>query len=139
MDSKIIAIFVVIVIVVAAGAYYLGTMSTPTRNTTVSTNNTTGNATNHQNHDINKHKNTTKKNETPAVKISASKAQEIAIGSARELGGEDDIAGTPTLFKWTQNKLHTWAWHVPLYDAKTKKSAGALDIDAMTGAVIMNE
>jgi len=55
------------------------------------------------------------------------------------LGGENDTAGTPTLFKWTQNKLHTWVWHVPLYDATTKKSAGAMDVDAITGEVIMNE
>ncbi len=125
-------------IVVAAGAYYLGTMSAPVTNTTVSTDNTSDNATNY-NHDINKHKNATKKNETPDIKISATKAQQIAIGSAQELGGENDTAGTPTLFKWTENNKHTWVWHVPLYDAKTKKSAGAMDVDAMTGVVIMNE
>jgi len=62
MDSKIIAIVIVAVIVVAAGAYYMGTMFAPVTNTTVSTDNTTDNATNYKDHDLNKHKNTAKKN-----------------------------------------------------------------------------
>jgi hypothetical protein len=43
------------------------------------------------------------------------------------------------LFKWTENNLHTWVWDVPLFDAATKKSLGALYVDAMNGEIIMNE
>lgn len=129
---------IVVVLIIAGGAYYVGTMSNPATNTTVVANNTT-NDTNYKTQESIDQKNITSKNDTPNIKISAKEAQQIAIGTAQELGGENDTAGTPTLYKWTKNNLHTWAWNVPLYDAKTKKSAGSLDVDAMTGKVIMNE
>jgi hypothetical protein len=135
MDKKIIALIVVVLLVVIAAAYVLATQS-PATNTTV-VNNTTN--TSNITHSATKHTNVTPQNNTPNVKISAAQAQKIAIGAAQELGGENDTAGTPTLFKWTANKLHTWAWDVPLFDAVTKKSAGSMDVDAMTGEVIMNE
>jgi uncharacterized membrane protein YkoI len=34
---------------------------------------------------------------------------------------------------------HTWVYNVNLYDVKTKKSVGALYVDAMNGEIIMNE
>lgn len=137
MDNKIIALIAVIILIIAGGAYILGTQSGPT-NTTLATNNTTSNI-NTTTDNKTGQKNDTKQNSTVNVKISAKEAQKIAIGTAQELGGENDTAGTPTLYKWTKNNLHTWVWNVPLYDAKTKKSAGSLDVDAMTGEVIMNE
>lgn len=138
MDNKMIALIIVVVLIIAGGAYYFGTMSNPTNNTVNNTTNTTTNTT-YNTHNSTDHKNDTPTNNTPDLKISAKKAQEIAIGSAQELGEHNDTAGTPTLYKWTQNTKHTWVWHVPLYDAKTGASDGAMDIDAMTGVVIMNE
>ncbi len=136
MDNKIIAL-IVIVLLVAVGAAYVLAIQSPATNTTVA-NNTTNNASIYT-HNETKHSNDTKQSNTTNVKISAAQAQKIAIGAAQELGGGNDTAGTPTLFKWTKNKLHTWAWDVPLFDAVTKKSAGSMDVDAMTGEVIMNE
>ncbi len=82
-------------------------------------------------------KNTNQSN--PSVKISASKAQQIAVGAAEELGGQKVKAGSPTLFKWTANNKHTWVWNVPLTYVSTGKSAGYIYVDAITGTVIMNE
>ena len=139
MDNKIVAVVIIILLIVVGAAYIMGAQNFNTP--AIAVNNTT-NATQDINkavHDSNKHENDTKQNTTPNVKISAAQAQQIAIGAAQELGGENDTAGTPKLYKWTVNKLHTWVWDVPLFDAKTKKSAGAMDVDAMTGEVIMNE
>lgn len=140
MDSKMIALIIVLIIVIAGAAYFMGTQNSNTPALAVNNITNTTKDMNNTIHDSSKHKNDTKQNTTPTdLKISASKAQQIAIGSAKELGGENDTAGTPTLFMWTGKTKHTWVWHVPLFDAKTKKSAGSMDVDAYTGEVIMNE
>ncbi|MGB9937995.1 MAG: hypothetical protein ACPK7O_09780 [Methanobacterium sp.] len=139
MDNKIVAVIIVLLLIVVGAAYVLGTQNSNIPAIAVNSTNTTKDI-NSTIHDSNKHKNDTKQNTTPTdLKISAAQAQQIAIGAAQELGGENDTAGTPTLFKWTANKRHTWVWDVPLFDAKTKKSAGSMDVDAYTGEVIMNE
>ena len=135
MDRKIIALIVVVLIVLVLGVYIFAIQNT-TNNLT--SNNTT-NTTTSQIVVNNNTSNNSSGNNTTNVKVSAAQAQSIAIGAAKELGGNNDTAGTPTLFKWTQNKLHTWAWNVPLFDAVTKKSDGSMYVDAETGVVIMNE
>jgi hypothetical protein len=136
VDRKIIALIVVVLIVLVLGVYIFATQNTfnnLTANNTTNTTNTSQIAVN------NNSSNNSSGNNTTNVKVSAAQAQAIAIGAAKELGGNNDTAGTPTLFKWTQNKLHTWVWNVPLFDAVTKKSDGAMYVDAETGEVIMNE
>jgi len=140
MDNKIIALIIIIVLVVIGGVYFfvtqnssnltLNTTNNSTINNTTNNTPTTSNGTNQNN--------ITPNNNTTNVKVSAKQAQVIAIGSAKELGGETDTAGTPNLFKWTANNLHTWVWHVPLTNTATGKTS-SLDVDAITGEVIMNE
>jgi len=135
VDRKIIALIVVVLIVLVLGVYIFAIQNT-TNNLT--SNNTT-NTTTSQIVVNNNTSNNSSGNNTTNVKVSSAQAQAIAIGAAKELGGNNDTAGTPTLFKWTQNKLHTWAWNVPLFDAVTKKNDGSMYVDAETGVVIMNE
>jgi len=133
MDNKIVALIIIVVLIVIAGVYVFSTQNTNKTNTTLNnTNNTTQII-----HNQTKHNNI--QNDTTKVKISAKQAQENAIGAEKDLTGVNATAGTQVLFKWTENNLHTWAWDVPLYDAATKKSLGALYVDAMTGEIIMNE
>ncbi len=137
MDNKIVAVIIVVLLIVIGGAYVLGTQNS---NIPVVVNNTT-NATkdiSKVTHDHSTHKNNTNQTNT-TVKISATQAQKIAVSAAEELGGEKVKAGAPVLFKWTQNKLHTWAWDVPLFYVANGTDAGGLYVDAMTGEVIMNE
>lgn len=138
MDYKIVAVIIVVLLIVMGAAYVLGTQNSNTP--VVAVNNTT-NATkdiSKVTHDHSTHKNNSNQTNT-TVKISATQAQKIAVGAAEELGGEKVKAGTPVLFKWTQNKLHTWAWDVPLFYVANGTDAGGLYVDAMTGEVIMNE
>ena len=138
MDNKIIALIIIVILVVIGGLYFFATQSNSNNNTTLNTtNNSTINTTQTTNNDSIQN-NTTQQNNTTNVKISAKQAQQIAIGSVKDLTGENDTAGTPTLFKWTTNNEHTWVWHVPLTNVATGKK-GSLDIDAITGNVIMNE
>ncbi|HML05882.1 MAG TPA: hypothetical protein VK426_08930 [Methanobacterium sp.] len=140
MDNKIVAVIIIVLLIIIGAAYVLGTQNSNTPDINVNNSSNTTQDINKAIHDSTKHKNDTKQNTTPTnLKISAAQAQQIAIGAAQELGGENDTAGTPTLFKWTGKTKHTWVWDVPLYDAVTKKSAGSMDVDAMTGEVIMNE
>lgn len=140
MDNKIVAVIIIVLLIIVGAAYVLGTQNSNTPALTVNNSTNITNEIDKAVHDSTKHKNDTKQNTTPSnLKISAAQAQQIAIGAAQELGGENDTAGTPTLFKWTANTRHTWVWDVPLFDATTKKSAGSMDVDAMTGEVVMNE
>jgi hypothetical protein len=133
VDRKIIALVIIVLIVLVTGVYIFATQNTSNQ-TINNTTNTTNTA-----QIVAKNTSNSSSNNTTNVKVSAAQAQAIAIGSAQELGGQNDTAGTPTLFKWTKNNLHTWAWNVPLFDAVTKKSDGSMDVDAETGVVIMNE
>jgi uncharacterized protein YxeA len=134
MDNKIIALIIIIILIVIAGVYLFATQNTAKTNTTLIT---TNNTTQITHHNQTTHNNT--QNDTTKVKISAKQAQENAIGAEKDLMGINATAGTPVLFKWTENNLHTWVWDVPLFDATTKKSLGALYVDAMNGEIIMNE
>jgi hypothetical protein len=134
MDNKIIALIIIVVLIVVAGVYVFTTLNTAKTNTTL---NTTNNTTQIIYHNQTTHNNT--QNDTTKVNISAKKAQEIAIGAEEDIMGINATAGTPVLFKWTENNLHTWVWDVPLFDAATQKSLGALYVDAMNGEIIMNE
>ena len=142
MDNKIIALIVIILVVIVGAVYILAnpgnTNQTASANNTNITN-TTNNSTTSTITNETSSKSSNNTNSTPNVKISAAQAQKIAVESSEELGGQIVTAGTPTLFKWTANKLHTWVWNVPLYDAKTKKSVGPWYVDAYTGASCMNE
>jgi hypothetical protein len=134
VDNKIIALIIIVILVVIAGVYVFATQNS--NNSTLNNTNNSSVTTPTQTITTN---NSTTNNDTKNVTITAKQAQTIAIGAASELGGQNDTAGTPTLFKWTKNNLHTWAWNVPLFDAVTKKSDGSMDVDAVNGEVIMNE
>ena len=145
MDNKIIVLIVIVLIIIIGAAYLLANPGNQnqtainTSNITSTGNNTIqNNATNTSVNNGNSSKNNNQTNGTGNIKISAQQAQKIAVGSAKELGGQTVTAGTPTLFKWTANNRHTWVWKVPLFDTKGK-SAGSMDVDAYTGEVIMNE
>ncbi|MGZ7095735.1 MAG: PepSY domain-containing protein [Methanobacterium sp.] len=134
MERKFIALIVIIVVIIAGAAYVLGAQNSSIPS--IAVNNSTASK------DIstttyNPSKNSNQTN--PSIKISASQAQQIAVGAAEELGGQKVKAGTPTLFKWTANNKHTWVWNVPLTYVSTGKSAGYMYVDAITGTVIMNE
>ena len=133
MDNKVMALILIVVVVVVAGAaYYLGTQqSTPPANNT--TNQTNTNAT-----PIHNGTNQAT-NETPKVNITAQQAQQIAIDASADLGFPAKAHGTPVLFKWTQNHLHTWAWDVPLEFESGATKHGSMYVDAYTGAIVMNE
>jgi uncharacterized protein YxeA len=135
MDNKIIALIIIVVLIVVGGVYVFATQNTAKTNSTLNTTNNTTQIIIHHNQTT--HNNT--QNNTTEVKISAKQAQENAIGAEKDLMGINATAGTPVLFKWTENNLHTWVWDVPLFDAATQKSLGALYVDAMNGEIIMNE
>ncbi len=139
MDNKMIVLIVVVLLVIIGAVYVLANPSNS--NQTVSTNNTSiTNTTNNTNviHNQTSH-NSTKKNETPKVNITATQAQQIAIDSSADMGFPAKAHGTPILFKWTQNKLHTWVWDVPLEFEKGDVKYGSLYVDAYTGNIIMDE
>lgn len=139
MDNKIIALIVIVLVIIIGAVYVLANPGNT--NQTVSANNTSlTNTTNNTKiiHNQTSH-NTTKKNETPKVNITAAQAQQIAIDASADLGFPAKAHGTPVLFKWTQNKLHTWVWDVPLEFMSGDTKYGSLDVDAYTGEVIMNE
>jgi LAS superfamily LD-carboxypeptidase LdcB len=136
MDNKTIALIIVVILIVIGGVYFFGI-----QNNSNSTLNTTNNSTNNStqtNSNITNPNNTTNQNNTANIKISAKQAQQIAIDTTKDITGENDTAGTPSLFKWTANNQHTWVWKVPLTNTATGKTS-SLDIDAITGKVILNE
>ncbi len=140
VDNKIIALVIIIILLVIGGLYLFATQNNS--NTTLNTtNNSTINITNNTNqvtsNGTNLNNATTQNNNTN-VKVSSSQAQQIAIDASKDLTGETDTAGTPTLIKWTTNTKHTWVWKVPLTNTATGKT-GLMYIDAITGEVIMNE
>ena len=136
MDNKVIALIIIILLIVIGGFYVFSTQISANNNSTVNnTNNTTQLNTTHTSN-VNTVKttnktNNTNQNSTTKVKISPKQAQINAVGVERELTGNDVFASTPELFKWTINNKHTWVYNVNLYDVKTKKSVGALYVDAM--------
>ena len=141
MDNKIIALIIIIILLVIGGLYLFATQNNS--NTTLNTtNNSTINTTNNTNqvtsNGTNLNNATTQNNNNTNVKVSASQARQIAIGASKDLTGETDTAGTPTLIKWTTNTKHTWVWKVPLTNTATGKT-DLMYIDATTGEVIMNE
>ncbi|HEX7468722.1 MAG TPA: hypothetical protein VF324_09095, partial [Methanobacterium sp.] len=103
MDNKIIALVIIIILLVIGGLYLfatqnngnttLNTTNNSTINTTNNTNQVTSNGTNLNN--------ATTQNNNTNVKVSASQARQIAIDASKDLTGETDTAGTPTLIKWT--------------------------------------
>jgi uncharacterized protein YxeA len=146
MDNKIIALILIILLIVIGGFYVFSAQSSANTNlTTNNTNNTKKTTELNPTHtsNVNTVKTTNNTNypnqNTTKVKISPKQAQINAIGVEKEIVGNDVFAGTPELFKWTTNNKHTWVYNVNLYDVKTKKSVGALYVDAMNGKIIMNE
>jgi uncharacterized membrane protein YkoI len=138
MDNKMIALIVIILVVIVGAVYLLANTGNTNQNATANTTNVT-NTTNNTptvNNETRSQNNTT--NNTVNVTISSKKAQQIAVGAEKDLTGKTVTAGSPTLFKWTANNLHTWVWNVPIYDTNGT-SAGEIDVDAYTGEVIMNE
>ena len=142
MGNKIIALILIISLVLIGGVYLFSTQSSANDNLTINnTNNTTQINPTHTNNiktiKTTNNTNNTNQNSTPKVKISPKQAQINAVEAEKELTGNDVFAGKPDLFKWTANNKHTWVYNVNLYD--TKKSVGALYVDAMNGEIIMNE
>jgi hypothetical protein len=141
MDNKIIALIIIVLLIVIGGFYVFSTQISANNNSTI--NNTTQLNTTHTNNvntvKTNNKTNNTDQNSTTKVKISPKQAQNIAVGAEKDIMGNDVYAGTPELFKWTTNNKHTWVYNVNLYDVKTKKSVGALYVDAINGMIIMNE
>jgi uncharacterized protein (UPF0333 family) len=144
MDNKMVALIVIILVLIVGAVYLLANTGNTTQNASANTTNITGTTNNNTTPTVNNETisktNTTNNttNNTANVKISAKQAQQIAVGAEKDLTGKTVTAGTPTLFKWTANNLHTWVWNVPLYDTNGA-SAGEIDVDAYTGEVIMNE
>jgi uncharacterized protein YxeA len=140
VDNKSIVLVIIIVIVVIGGFYLFATQSNG--NTTLNTtNNSTINTTNNTNQETSNgtnQNNAIQQNNITNVKVSANQAQKIAVDAVKDLKGENYTAGTPTLIKWTTNKKHTWVWVVPITNTATGKK-GSLDVDAITGDVILNE
>jgi len=139
MDNKMVALIVIVLVVIVGAVYLLANTGNTTQNASANTTNvtnTTNNTTPTVNNETSSQNNTS--NNTVNVTISAKKAQQIAVGAEKDLTGKTVTAGTPTLFKWTANNLHTWVWNVPIYDTNGT-SAGEIDVDAYTGEVIMNE
>ena len=134
---------VIVLLVLIGGVYFFSTQSSADSNLTINeTNNTQINPAQTSNVKTIKttnNANNTNQNSTPNVKISPKQAQINAVGAEKELTGNDVFAGKPNLFKWTSNTKHTWVYNVNLYDIKTKKSVGALYVDAMNGDIVMNE
>jgi len=64
---------------------------------------------------------------------------EVVDVAVHALGFPAKAHGTPVLFKWTQNHLHTWAWDVPLEFESGATKYGSFYVDAYTGEIIMNE
>ena len=144
MDNKIVALIIIVLLIVIGGFYLFSTQISANNNSTINnTNNNTQLNTSHTGSvntiKTNNKTNNTNQNSTTKVKISPKQAQINAVGAEKELTGNDVFAGTPKLFKWTINNKHTWVYNVNLYDVKTKKSVGALYVDAMNGEIIMNE
>ena len=143
MDNTIIWMIVIVLLVLIGGVYFFSTQSSADSNLTINeTNNTQINPAQTSNVKTIKttnNANNTNQNSTPNVKISPKQAQINAVGAEKELTGNDVFAGKPNLFKWTSNTKHTWVYNVNLYDIKTKKSVGALYVDAMNGDIVMNE
>lgn len=143
MDNKVIGLIIIILIIVIGG-FYVFSQNKDTNNLTINnTNNTTQlNPTQTKNIKTIKttnNTNNTNQNNTTKVKISPKQAQINAVEVEKEITGNDVFASTPRLFKWTTNNKHTWVYNVNLYDTKSKKSVGALYVDAMNGEIIMNE
>jgi uncharacterized membrane protein YkoI len=135
---------VIVLLVLIGGVYFFSTQSSADSNLTINeTNNTTqinpAQTSNVKTIKTTNNANNTNQNSTPNVKISPKQAQINAVGAEKELTGNDVFAGKPNLFKWTSNTKHTWVYNVNLYDIKTKKSVGALYVDAMNGDIVMNE
>jgi hypothetical protein len=140
MDNKILALIIIVILIVIGGVYFFVTQNN-INSTLNTTNNSTINTTNNStqtNFNITNSNNTTTQNTTANIKISAKKAQNIAVETTKDITGENDTAGTPSLFKWTANNKHTWVWKVPLTNTATGKT-GSLNVDAITGNVILNE
>jgi hypothetical protein len=143
MDNKIIALIIIILVIVIGGFYVFSAQSSADNLTINNTNNTTQLNPTHTN-TVNTIKttnntNNTNQNSTTKVKISPKQAQINVVGVEKELTGNDVFAGKPDPFKWTTNNKHTWVYNVNLYNVKTKKSVGAIYVDAMNGEIIMNE
>jgi uncharacterized protein YxeA len=140
VDNKSIVLVIIIVLVVIGGLYLFATQNNG--NTTLNTtNNSTINTTNNTNQETSNgtnQNNAIQQNNITNVKVSATQAQKIAVDATKDLTGENDTAGTPTLIKWTTNNKHTWVWVVPLTNKATGKTS-KMDIDAITGDVILNE
>ncbi len=132
MDKKFMAlIFTVVVVGVACAAYFIGTQSTPTLNNTTNQTNASSTPIHNGTNQVT--------NETPKVNITAKQAQQIAIDASADLGFPAKAHGTPVLFKWTKNNLHTWVWDVPLEFESGSTKHGSFYVDAYTGVIVMNE
>ncbi len=83
---------------------------------------------------------------TPQTNITAAQARRIAEEYSADVGFPG-VAGTTTLFRWTEefqrdwvpaDKNRTWVWNVSMtYSAGTIRE-GSLYVDAQTGEIIMN-
>ncbi|MBU4535952.1 MAG: PepSY domain-containing protein [Euryarchaeota archaeon] len=84
--------------------------------------------------------------ETPQTNITAAQARKIAEESSADLGFPG-VAGTTTLFRWTEefqrdwdpaDKNRTWVWNVSMTYSTGSVREGSLYVDAQTGEIIMN-
>lgn len=134
MDSKIIALIVVILLVIVGlGAYFLGSQSSNTPNETVNnTTNTTSHSGTYRHHESQhpKHINVTNNTKT---NVTAQQAMEIVDQMLHDPseGFIDYNADTPYLMKAPNNRL---VWHVPVMDPNNEY-AWSVDVDAQTGEI----
>lgn len=84
--------------------------------------------------------------ETPQTNISAAEARRIAEGYSADVGFPG-VAGTTTLFRWTEefqrewvpeDKNRAWVWNVSMTYSTGSIREGSLYVDAQTGEILMN-
>ncbi|WP_414469410.1 PepSY domain-containing protein [Methanobacterium sp. ACI-7] len=131
MDNKIIALIAVLFVVIAGGAYFIGTQNSNTP--AVAVNNAINSSNSSiQGHTESKHQNHTQINNITKTKISAEQAKEIVTKFEQNAGFKGYTVALPTLLY--KDPTGILLWHVGVYDDKGK-FVWFVDVNAQTGEV----